>query len=203
MRNLVMAFFTCIVLASPGGAQSNPDSVKHVNRCRLADQILRTGHPQPHQQWARGYIGYCGADAWGRAAAAAVARLRTSDDHRALEVEWGQLRLLRDSVLFAVASDIAGDTAASVPARVLAMRHLMGLVDPNRVFDFDRMTQGFDTSGNRVEPCLERHAAGRQAQHRGVALPSDYVRRITDLLNRIASDSTQPREVRSAASCHS
>lgn len=48
-------------VAFPLRAQNSeaPDSVRHRNDCRLAGQVLHTGHPHPKYEWAREYIILC------------------------------------------------------------------------------------------------------------------------------------------------
>lgn len=200
MRYIMVVLFS-IVLTSVGYAQENPDLVKHRNECRLAEQIMTTGHPEPHRQWARGYIAFCGGESWGRAAAAAVLRSRMSPDRSSLQAEWARVHLLRDSTLFAAALNVAGDVTASVPARVLAIRYLLGLIEPNRVITYQLMVEELDARGRRRGPCFERLAAGRQAEYRGVPLPAGHRERVVALLRQISSHPAQPAPVRSAALC--
>jgi hypothetical protein len=190
-----------VVLARAGSAQVNSDSVKHRNECRLAEQVMTTGRPEPHREWARGYITFCGTESWARAASTALIRLRTSEDRRILEKEWGRVRLLRDSTLFATATEIAANGSSSVPARVYAIRYLLNTVHPNRLITYDLMVLERDVRGNRRGPCFERTAAGRQAEYHGVPQPRNFRERITALMRRIHSDPAQPAQVRNAALC--
>lgn len=201
MRYLILVCFFSVALTSASAAQANPDSVKHQNECRLAEQVMTTGHPEPHRAWARGYIGFCGAETWGRAAAAAVRRSRTSQDRRTLEAEWASAHLLRDSVLFGAAMEIAGDASSSIAARIFAVRYLIRLIDPNPVVTYDLMVRGLDAKGRRTSPCYERTVAGRLAEYPGVPLPADLRGRIAALLGRVYFDPAQPAEMRSAALC--
>jgi hypothetical protein len=201
MRYFMLACLFSIVLTERSDAQANPDSVKHLNECRLAEQVMNTGHPERHREWARGYIGSCGTETWGRAAAAAVRRSRMSQDRRTLEAEWASAHLLRDSVLFAAAMEIAGDANSSIGARIFAVRYLIRLIDPNPVVTYDLMARGLDAKGRRTSPCYERTVAGRLAEYPGVPLPADLRGRIAALLRRVYVDPAQPAEVRSAALC--
>lgn len=45
--------------SAPLHAQVSPDSIKLRNDCRLADQVLRTGHPAPHREDALHTIPLC------------------------------------------------------------------------------------------------------------------------------------------------
>lgn len=59
---LVAGTATLCAVASPRvvNAQASPDSVQHRNECRLAEQILRTGHPHPHLGDALAILPTCG-----------------------------------------------------------------------------------------------------------------------------------------------
>lgn len=201
MRCFASACLLPVVLARPGFAQVSSDSVKHRNECRLAEQVMTTGRPEPHREWARGYIAFCGPESWARAAATALRRLSMSEDRRTLEKEWGRVRLLRDSTLFATASEIARAGSSSVPARVYAIRYLVNIVHPNRLIRYDLMVRGTDARGYRRSPCFERSAAGRQAEYHGLAQPRDFRERIAALLRDIHADPAQPAQGRSAALC--
>lgn len=200
VRCFALACLLLVVLARAGSAQVNSDSVKHRNECRLAEQVMTTGRPEPHREWARGYIAFCGHRSRARAASTALMRLRTSEDRRILEKEWGRVRLLRDSTLFETAMEIAADGRSSLPARVYAMRYLLNVVHPDRLITYDLMVREM-VRGNRRGPCFERTAAGRQAEYHGVPQPGDFRERITALMRRIHSDPVQPAQVRRAALC--
>ncbi|HEX8211307.1 MAG TPA: hypothetical protein VF584_14125 [Longimicrobium sp.] len=111
------------------------------------------------------------------------------------------MRLLRDSTLFATATEIAADGSWSVPARVYAIRYLLNLVHPDRLITYDLMVREMDVRGYRRGPCFERTAAGRQAEYHGVPQPRDFRERITALMQRIHNDPVQPAQVRSDALC--
>jgi hypothetical protein len=201
MRCFALGCLLLVVLARPGSAQASSDSVKHRNECRFAEQVMTTGRPEPHCQWARGYIAFCGTESWARAAAAALRRLSTSEDLRTLEKEWARVRLLRDSTLFATATEIANAGSSTAPARVYAIRYLVNIIHPNRLITYDLMVRGTDARGYQRGPCFERTAAGRQAEYHGLPQPRDSRERIAALLQDIHSDPAQPAQVRSAASC--
>lgn len=201
MRSFVLACLLLVVLARPGFAQVNSDSVKHRNECRFAEQVMTTGRPEPHREWARGYIAFCGTESWARAAANQLRRLSMSEDRSTLEKEWGRVRLLRDSTLFATAFEIARAGSSSVPARVYAIRYLLNVVHPNRLITYGLMVRETDARGYRRGPCFERTAAGRQAEYHGVPHPRDFRERIAALMRDIHTDPAQPAQVRNAALC--
>src|SRR5690349_17810761 len=74
MRTFFFAAAGSLLLSSTslfaqGGG--DPDDVHHRNDCRLALQIVETGHPAPHREWAYSLLPRCGASA-GPAAVAAL-----------------------------------------------------------------------------------------------------------------------------------
>src|ERR1041384_5383461 len=97
---------SAIVALTPqlSAAQASPDSVGHRNECRLAEQVLTTGSPAPHREWAEGYIPSCGYDLWGRTAAIAVRRNKGSSDLALLSKQWRRLDFLRDGAVFQAAA---------------------------------------------------------------------------------------------------
>lgn len=74
-RICVLAAWLAMVVAGGASAQGRESSdVQLRNDCRLAVQIVRTGHPAPHRDWAFGMIRQCGDSG----PAALAARWRTA-----------------------------------------------------------------------------------------------------------------------------
>src|ERR1700745_984045 len=109
MLRIAIAAGTALFLAIPLWAQAAPDSVKLRNNCRLAEQVLTTGHPAPKIAWARTFLANCQPEQWAGASAAVLDRLRTSTDAQALTIEWGSVSMLRDARLLTLAKSIALD----------------------------------------------------------------------------------------------
>ena len=84
MHKFALTLAFVITGCGPLLAQATPDTIKLRNDCRLAEQALRTGHPGPKVAWARTFLPNCRPEQWARGAAAALTRLRTSADERAL-----------------------------------------------------------------------------------------------------------------------
>jgi hypothetical protein len=181
--------------------QSPSDEARHRADCRLARQILETGQPAAHAEWARGYIAYCGFEEWGKAAAAAVQRLRTTTDLQELELYWADSQWLADRALFEAALEIAGDRSAAVPARVFAFRALRQLRYPYQVLGYAAMLNAFKERGWSGSRCYDRRTYHRRPMYHGVPLPSDYEDRIREVARHVTDDESEPIDVRSAAAC--
>lgn len=200
MRYTIWLLVLIFAVVPETHAQANPDSVKHRNDCRLAQQVIETGHPAPHTSWALGYIGYCDFDTWGRTMAAGVRRLRTSSDTAELVAVWAPTQWLRDRALYEAALEIAGDRAASVPARVFAFRALLLLNEPRLSIRYEDMVS---TAGSRTGArggCSFSWRRGGMP-YTGTALPADFKDRITAVAKRVRGDSSEPEPVRVAAKC--
>jgi hypothetical protein len=105
---------------------STPGDPSH--QCRLARQILTSGHPANKRSWAMSYIGACGAEG-GAVLAREVDNLRTAAT-RTPEME--QLvatgRELQDRSVYEAALRVATNPRAEAVGRVQAMRVLLGQV---------------------------------------------------------------------------
>jgi hypothetical protein len=203
MKRLLILAVLCATALRPAmvSAQSaDPDSVKQRNNCRLAEQILTTGTPAPHWEWARGYIPYCGYDVWGRVGAGVVQRLKTSTDTLRLAAEWRNLNFLRDSTLFRTALDIASDEAASPEARVFAMRYLLSLSDPNGGYEYGALAERGEIPGMQPR-CTTGQIAGKVHSYEGIPIPPDYHEQIRAAASALLDRDSAPPVVHSAALC--
>lgn len=191
----------CLVLSpATGWAQANSDPAVHSNDCRLARQVIETGHPAPHMEWALGYIGNCDRQLWGRTVAIGLWRLRTSTDLDELAHIWADTQWLRDRHLFEAALEIGGDKSASLPARMFAVRALLMLVAPGVQPSYQELLRIRETSTGRRWICtlgITRDAHMRP----GVPLPADYEEEAEALAKRIEADPSEPEELRYAAKC--
>lgn len=191
-----------VAWAEPACAQANPDSVKLRNDCRLATQVLQTGHPAPRRQWATAFIRECGPDAVAAANVAALNRLRAAADTSELEQVWNQLQYVRDARIYHTAVDIARDRRASVTARVDALLWLQRLRAPDQFATKVEITGGFDSAG-KVRGGCGRYGrlAGTAPFYDGEPIPASFVSEITELGRMVSSDSSEPLNVRTAARC--
>jgi len=183
--------------AGSAKAQTNPDSVKLRNDCRLAVQVISTGNPAPHLEWARSLIGNCGRGEWAKASSAAVRRLRTSTDPNILRIEWRNLWMLRDADLFAAAGEIAGDPSSSTLARLWALRTLANYVDPEGVY----VLQPSFGASQDVPACISNRRVGSPHITPAKPLPTDFAQQTRDMAHRITSKAGADVSVRAAAWC--
>src|SRR4051794_23983871 len=112
----------------PVTAAAQRDAVDPVhlrNDCRLASQVVETGHPAPKLKWALGAIRACTPNEYGAAVAAAVRRERAISDTATLASYWNASRWLIDGQLFSAAMDVANDRNASQESRVFAILALL------------------------------------------------------------------------------
>jgi hypothetical protein len=197
-----MVSLLVLAVVAPAHGQANPDSVKLRNDCRLAAQVLRTGHPATHFQWATAVIHYCGPDAVAAANVAALNRLRSSSDTAALAQVWNQLQYVRDARIYRAMVDIAQDRGASERARVKALVWLLRLRRPDQFATLEEVTGGFDANGNVRGGCGRySHLAGTFPFEHGEPLPSNFEAEISELGRAVSSDASQPLAVRTAARC--
>jgi hypothetical protein len=130
---LLLAF----VLGRPADVEAQPDDhvaeVRHRNNCRLAAQVLRTGHPAPRYEWARRLITSCPVEGpdflverW-HAVRGDTAELRDLVFHTGRR---------RDVRLYDAVRIIAADPARGDAERVGAMLALSRYVDPASAVSF-------------------------------------------------------------------
>lgn len=201
-RYALVALLALTAWAAPAHGQAASDSVKLRNDCRLATQVLQTGHPATHLQWATAVIHYCGADAVATANVAALNRIRSSSDTAAVAQIWNQLQYVRDARIYRAMMEIAEDPDASDFARVKALIWLLRLRRPDQFATMAEVTGGFDGEGNVRGGCGRySHLAGTSPFEYGDPLPSNFEAEITELGRRVSTNGSQPVDVRTAARC--
>lgn len=193
MRNSLWAFILLGALAMPAAGQASPDSVHRRNECRRAVQIMRTGVPAPHREWASGYIRLCGAE--GKAVTlGAIRAARNSTDRALLEDVTRPTLYLIDADFYEAAAEIAQDRSASDLARVFALRTLLVAAAPRVTPGYEAMI-GASPGGN----------CGLAGMHdltdRGVPLPANANQRTRALAEAIIRDQSETEPVRMAARC--
>lgn len=194
-----------VLLLWPGqtSAQVDADSVKIRNACRLAEQVISTGRPAPHTEWALSFIAACGSEVYGRAIAQGVRRLRSVQDTAVLQQYWRPSHFLTDLNFYDAAVEIAQDRTASTEARVFAFLALVRMSDPVRVVEYRDLLGGFhETHGLRgVGGGCRSGSFGYPSRLVGTPLPDDYRRRIADFSASIREDGSEPEDVRTSAAC--
>jgi len=167
------------------------DSVRWRNKCRSAAQIIRTGHPNPHEAWAYPQIQTCGPEA-GRVLAERLRALRVSSDTSELK-RVTSVSGFRDRRVYDAAMEIASDRAASAAARAYAFRNLLWYV--SEVADpalFDPWNPaGLGCNGSAMDREI----------FTGEPLPEGYVQEIRALAARVVRDTSELAPVRYGARC--
>jgi hypothetical protein len=177
--------------------QASPDSVKFRNDCRLATQVVTTGHPAVKTDWAMTIIRECPAVAG--ALARALAGARSSTDTVELTRITNAADWLRDGSLFAAAYDLLGDRAASHEARIFGVRVLMWAFLPGTEIRYSHLVAIVD--GDGVPICAGLGPSLHGDLVIGTPLPPDWAPRAQHLGRTIALDPTEPVRVRQAARC--
>jgi hypothetical protein len=186
-----------IGLAGRLAAQANPDSVHHVNDCRLAAQTLSTGNPAPKMQWSLSVIWSCGDHGVvGTSIAAALTRLRTSSDTgQLLPLARATLGLV-DGDVYAAAFAVAGDGSASATARAVSLLLVLTQVQPEDVVFFAQLASTPD-----AEFCPRGIRSGVRVIVDPVPLPGDAKTKVSALAQSIQNDASAGALVRGAARC--
>lgn len=129
----VLAFLVSAALVhfAPGQASAQQrDSAQLRSDCRLAAQIITTGHPSPHREWAWEYIGRCRDSAAVVLASVWSQRLAADVDNGTL---WRTTYSERDArvtraVLAAIRDESRGRATRLVGIRVLASHAVPSLM---------------------------------------------------------------------------
>jgi hypothetical protein len=181
---------------APALAQESdrPADAHKRNNCRLAAQVLTSGHPHPRHEWARTYIVDCEdegpayfANQWS-AASGDTATLR--------QLMAGSSRV-RDARVYAVLRQVAVDGSRPGAVRVAAMLTLAGYVDPGITIDLSELQPPTGT----IERIRFRGGTSIHAvQVQGAQPLGSVTAEVLSLLNAVAANrSSEPREVWYAA----
>ena len=184
---LLMASASCAL------AQADPDSVKRRNDCRLAGQVLSTGQPATHYDWALEKAWHCPDAAAG---IASLLRASTaSRDAAALEALTRPTQRLRDGQIFSVAIAIVGNKAASQEARVYAARTLLYALRPDSGIEYDALI-------DRNQQCYGGGPGPHQSYTNGTTpLPGDYAQQVRSMGERIMRDASETPQLRHVGMC--
>lgn len=182
-------------------AQADPDATKRANNCRLAAQVIETGRPAPHKEWAWQYIGYCQPAQRVDAYLAAMEQARRSADVNFIRRSVLPVVLVRDGTLFETVLSIAADRSASVPARVVAFMAMASIRNPVASPSYRGFIGGLDEYGMPRGECSRRLAHSIEPTHGPTPFPSDFRQRIEAVRDRVRRDTSEAGDVRSAAAC--
>jgi hypothetical protein len=181
--------------------QDHPDGIKRRNNCGLAAQVIETGRPAPHKEWAWQYIGFCEPQQRVGVYLAAMHQARTSADLPFIRRALLPLAAFRDRMLFEKVLSIASDKAASVPARVVAFMALASILDPTISPTYEGFIGGLDEYGIPRGGCSRRLAHPVGFADGLSAFPSNYRDLVAAVAERVARDASETADVRSAAAC--
>lgn len=125
---LALALATTVTYRDSLGAQTERQDPHLRNDCRLAAQVLGTGHPDPHYEWALDFIARC--EETGGPVLAGVWR-RPSTDSADLNRLFLSSYRLRDSRITAAVIEAASDPALPQLMRLNAIRVMAGHAFPD------------------------------------------------------------------------
>ena len=183
-------------------APTAPDSA-----CVSAQRIMASGRITDSDRGASLTISRCG-----RAGAAAVARgltrIRSERDSAAVQRFMTVADGWRDADIMKAAVDVAEDRTATMPSRLFAVKHLLALLHPYRVYEVWGLVQSVDSSYDAHSRlwtysvgCQRGIASAPKGATKGAPLPANAKDIIRAALARIEADTESPREIRNAARC--
>jgi hypothetical protein len=177
-------WFSAAALVPDAGCAQDRESrdVQLRTDCRLAAQIMRTGHPRPQYQWARGYISICDAEGpevlaaeWGR-----VGR-DTADIYFLIRSS----ARIRDARIYEALRRSAMDRSRADVVRVGAMIALTRYVDPHNAIGFPDVRP--PSGGIRRIPLVSNWTTGGGQSKGAVPLQGPAAPEVQALLQQIAS----------------
>jgi hypothetical protein len=191
-----LALLMLSVTPACAAAQAVPDSIHLRNDCRLAGQVLTTGHPRPRLQWAAELMPRC--PGVGMTVADALLRNRTWTDTAQLHWMTQPANSLQDGRTFNAALSVLRDEAASPESRVYAARVLYWLLYPSAGVYYSTLT---DADGDGHWPCVLFGGSSHLRLIRGEPLPTDWRIQLHSTASAIMRDDLAPQPVRQSAVC--
>lgn len=206
-RTFAIAWLLLFVPRVAAAQPEHADSIVHRNNCRLAAQVLLTGHPAVKHAWALEYVVTCGRQG-GEVMATLFQRHRNQVTRSAAldEITESAMGFVDRTLALAVA-DIAADENAGYAARVQAFRVVYSQVHPEALVTYERISRSGIThmpssdSGVtvvRIEP-IEADWVIDRGTARGEPLQPDDFAMIQLRLVAAAESTTQPAGIREAA----
>jgi hypothetical protein len=190
-----------VLLPRAAHGQADPDSIKRRNDCRLAAQVIETGNPAPHRDWAWQMIAFCEPGMRVQAYRTAIHTVRTSTDPVLLARAIRPVAGFRDGELFRNVLQLAGDRGASAAARAMAFVALAAIADPRAAPDYEAFRSGIDQRGIPRRTCSRQRAEPLEPSPGVTPMPVDSLAQIRALRDRVRLDAGEPDQVRSAAAC--
>ncbi len=138
---IVAAVVAATFLAcAPAAAQPRERNDPHVrNDCRLAAQVLRTGHPAPRREWAMDAIRRC--DASGPAVLASVWREAAPSDTTELGMLFNATRDFNDRRVIDAVADAARRRNAPETTRIYAFALLFNYAAPGSYLNMKQLLE--------------------------------------------------------------
>lgn len=197
---LPLAALSLALAPSGGHAQVDLDSVRLRNDCRLARQVLIDGQPANKRGWALSIVPSCGEEG-GDAVVAELRRFRSAAHPDVFEPVVRTATRYRDRLIFEGVLGLAADPAASVAARVQAIRILSAQLAPGSgaVWVSYSYFAGTDDSPGFVE-IGPMSVSSDDPVFPGRPLPADALDRSEQAMRGLAENPGTPMPVRHAAS---
>jgi hypothetical protein len=175
-----------VLIAEPGSAQSREREDVHLrNDCRLASQVLRTGHPAPRRTWALGTIRRC--DTSGPEVLATVWRERAPSDTTELGELFAATRDFNDRRVVDAVVDVARRTQASETTRIYALALLFNYAAPGFYIDLQDLLH----PGNHLPPLRGRSHDTRAHETRAVL--GDLRPEVREVLSSVVASEPESR----------
>lgn len=192
----VLAALLLGTACAPAMAQESdrPADVHKRNNCRLAAQVLTSGHPHPRHEWAQAWIVDCEDE--GPAYFSGQWSAASGDTATLRKLITGSTRV-RDARVYAVLRQAADDDSRPNADRVAAMIALARYVDPGIRIDLSELRPPAGAIERiRFRGGTSMHAA----QVQGAQPLGSVTAEVLTLLNAVAANrSGEPREVWYAA----
>lgn len=175
-------------------AQGERKDVHIRNDCRRAAQVLRTGNPAPHWDWALEYIARC--EETGPTTLATLWRQPMSEVTTGEGLFIASYRL-RDARLTETLLDVAADRSVPQPVRLNAIRVIAGHAVPEFLLSISDLSRP-DSETRRVSFPSVDHVSVRDGD---VRVGSGTIRSIIIALARLSQDA-DPQVALAASRTH-
>ena len=183
-----------LALASATRAMAQPAAAAPADGCAIARVVVETQPPGDSMSFALRRLQWCPPEVGARVAAAAFRRWQHVEDRETLSQLGGFVAMWPAEELLSVALEVAGDPAASAPARVAALRGMTKLLRPAQI-----LRPFFPPPGaTAADACPEAYSVHGSDEPR--VTPAQRARMLV-IRERILSDASAPEMVRLAAAC--
>jgi hypothetical protein len=177
---LILTITAATAPGRPLAAQSEGQD-RHVrNDCRLAAQVLETGHPAPHYEWALEFIAKC--EETGAPVLAALWRSAVNTEH--LNRLYVSSYLLRDARITDAVTEVAQNRALPRLVRLNAIRVLAGHAVPAFLLSVPDLLRPENDSTISMFPRVS-HITVRNGERR---VEEATIRGIVEALGHLRSD---------------